>query len=83
MVGFPPLLREVQFCVLIKGHSRSMSDKVTTVYEVTVALALGPGLPAISTVSGDIFLEAQPVPLLAVCFRPPSAGLAVIHSWTR
>ena len=83
MVGFPPLLLEVQFCMLIKGHSWSVSDKVTTVYEVTVALALGPGLPAISTVSGDNFLEAQPVPFSAVCFHPPSTGLAVIHSWAR
>ena len=53
MVGCPPILPEVQFHVLciysmlVKGHSWSVSDKVTDVYEVIVTLTQGSDFPVI------------------------------------
>lgn len=74
MVGCPLLLPEVQFCVLciycmlVKGHSWSVSDKVTNVCEVIVALTQGSDFPVISTVSGDAgsWKSSQSLPQLSI-----------------
>lgn len=74
MVGCPLILPEVQFhglwiyCMLVKGHSWSVSEKVTDVYEVIVALIQGSDFPVIFTVSDDAgsWKSSQSLPQLSI-----------------
>lgn len=74
MVGCPLRLPEVQFrvlcvyCMLVKGHSRSVRGKVTDVYEVVAALTQGSDFPVIFTVPGDAgsWTSSQSLPPLSV-----------------
>ena len=74
MVGCPLILPEVQFhglwiyCMLVKGHSWSVSEKVTDVYEVIVALTQGSDFPVIFTVSDDAgsWKSSQSLPQLSI-----------------